>query len=467
MRIHPPKDQTNFEGWVAARFGWRLYGTFFKAYTEKVWGVPADQIEADWAAQRIKNLSLFSAVVNALLPNRNQKDIASLIEEFQYPKYGPGMMWEVCRDKVVAEGSTLNYEASVTGIRHADGVATHVIATHPDGTTETHEADHVVSSMPISALLAGMDPPVPDHVMAAANGLSYRDFITVALVVPEAKVDWNDNWIYIHDPAVATMRIQNFGSWSPYLVKDGSNVLGLEYTVFETDHAWTAPDDELIEQGKRELVYLGLIEPGDVEGGYVVRQKKAYPTYDETYKANVDVLRGWLEANTSNVHPIGRNGMFRYNNQDHSMYTAMLTAENHPDTPGAPGAPLAARRSAEFRRRHAVAAVQRSVSQRRRTPALRGPGQLARCAARPVPAGPVDHRDVPALPRHLPPAGASLSRVRHVVDRADRRHGRRRPARDLGADALPVRRGRRLRRRAVGPRLRRGRPPRPGRPRRK
>ena len=328
VRIRPPKDQTNFEGWVAARFGWRLYGTFFKAYTEKVWGVPADQIEADWAAQRIKNLSLFSAVVNALLPNRNQKDIASLIEEFQYPKDGPAMMWEVCRDHVVADGSTMHYETEVTGIRHADGVATHVIATHPNGTTEEHEADHVVSSMPISALLAGMDPPVPDHVMAAANGLSYRDFITVALVVPESKVDWNDNWIYIHDPAVATMRIQNFGSWSPYLVKDGSNVLGLEYTVFETDHAWTAPDDELIEQGKRELVYLGLIEPGDVEGGYVVRQKKAYPTYDETYKANVDVLRNWLDTHTANVHPIGRNGMFRYNNQDHSMYTAMLTAEN-------------------------------------------------------------------------------------------------------------------------------------------
>ena len=151
VRIRPPKDQSNFEGWVAARFGWRLYRTFFKAYTEKVWGVPADQIEADWAAQRIKNLSLFSAVVNALLPNRNQKDIASLIEEFQYPKYGPGMMWEVCRDKVVAEGSTMTYGAEVTGVRHVDGRATHVIATHADGTTEEHEADHVVSSMPISA----------------------------------------------------------------------------------------------------------------------------------------------------------------------------------------------------------------------------------------------------------------------------------------------------------------------------
>jgi protoporphyrinogen oxidase len=182
--------------------------------------------------------------------------------------------------------------------------------------------------MPFSQLLDAMDPPVPADVKAAADDLHFRDFLTVALVVPADKVPWDDNWIYIHDPSVRTMRIQNFGSWSPYLVKDGRNVLGLEYTVFESDAAWKAPDEELVEDGKKELDRLGLVSYGDIEAGYVVRQKKAYPFYDDRYRANVDVLREWIEKNTPNVHPVGRNGMFRYNNQDHSMYTAMLTVEN-------------------------------------------------------------------------------------------------------------------------------------------
>ncbi len=327
-RLRPPKDQTNYEGWLVARFGWRLYRTFFKTYTEKVWGVPVCEMPADWAAQRVKGLSLGNAILNALTPKRNQKGITSLIEEFQYPKYGPGMMWEVCRDNVVAQGPKVDMETAVTRIRHAEGRAHAVVAEHRGGGTSEYPATDVVSSMPISALLAAMDPPVPAEVAAAAADLRYRDFLTVALVVPAEKVAWTDNWIYIHDPGVRTMRIQNFGSWSPYLVKDGRNVLGLEYTVWEDDASWSAPDDELIEQGRRELEHLGLIDVDDVDAGYVVRMPKAYPIYDERYRANVDVLRGWLQANTPNVHPVGRNGMFRYNNQDHSMFTAMLTVEN-------------------------------------------------------------------------------------------------------------------------------------------
>ncbi|WCO65075.1 NAD(P)/FAD-dependent oxidoreductase [Iamia majanohamensis] len=327
-RIRPPKDQTNYEGWLVARFGWRLYRTFFKTYTEKVWGVPVSSMPADWAAQRIKELSLGKAIVNALLPKRNQKDIASLIEEFQYPKYGPGMMWEVCRDKVEAQGSTVHMGQRVTRIRHADGLATEVTAVDADGNETTHPAGHVISSMPISQLLQAMDPPVPDEVRQAADDLSFRDFLTVALVVPGDDVPWSDNWIYVHDPAVEVGRIQNFGSWSPYLVKEGRNVLGLEYFVFEGDRMWTSADEDLVEQGKRELAALDLVEPSRVEGGYVVRMPKAYPTYDEHYQANVGVLRRWLERHAPNVHPVGRNGMFRYNNQDHSMFTAMLTVEN-------------------------------------------------------------------------------------------------------------------------------------------
>ncbi|NLV56272.1 MAG: NAD(P)/FAD-dependent oxidoreductase [Acidimicrobiales bacterium] len=327
-RIRPPKDQTNYEGWLVARFGWRLYNAFFKTYTEKVWGVPVSSMPADWAAQRVKELSLGKAIVNAVLPRRNQTDITSLIEEFQYPKYGPGMMWEVCRDKVVARGSKVHMNEKVVRVRHADGAATEVTTLGADGSEITRPADHVISSMPISELLKAMDPPVPDDVQRAAEDLSYRDFLTVALVVPERAVPWNDNWIYVHDKGAEVGRIQNFGSWSPYMVKEGRNVLGLEYFVFEGDRMWNSADEDLVELGKRDLATLGLVEPSDVETGYVVRVPKAYPTYDERYRANVAVLREWLERHTPNVHPVGRNGMFRYNNQDHSMFTAMLTVEN-------------------------------------------------------------------------------------------------------------------------------------------
>jgi protoporphyrinogen oxidase len=327
-RIRPPKDQTNYEGWLVARFGWRLYRTFFKTYTEKLWGVPVSEMPADWAAQRVKGLSLGNAIVNALMPKRNQKDITSLIEEFQYPKYGPGMMWEVCRDTIEKKGSTVTMDTTVTKIRHTDGRATAVVGTHPDGTTTEYPATEVISSMPISHLLEAMDPPVPDDVKAAAADLRYRDYLIVALVLPEASVDFDDNWIYIHDPAVRTMRIQNFGSWSPYMVKEGFNTLGLEYTVWEGDDEWNMADDDLVRRAKEELERLGLAHISEIREGYVVRQAKAYPIYDDRYRANVDVLRAWLREHAANVHPVGRNGMFRYNNQDHSMFTAMLTVEN-------------------------------------------------------------------------------------------------------------------------------------------
>jgi protoporphyrinogen oxidase len=326
-RIRPPKNQDMYEGWLAARFGWRLYEHFFKTYTEKVWGHAPSEMPADWAAQRVKNLSLASAVLNSLLPKRNQKDITSLIEEFQYPKLGPGMMWERCRDLVEAAGTKVVTNTPVTSIRHARGRALLVEVDSEGGRTE-YPASAVVSSMPLSELVKVMDPPPPPPVLLAANSLYYRDFLTVALVVPEATVPWNDNWIYIHDTGVRTMRIQNFGSWSPYLVKDGRNVLGLEYTVDEGDESWTEADEELIARGAEELGRLRLIDPKVVEGGYVVRMPKAYPYYDVDYSANVGVIRDWLAEHASNVHPVGRNGMHRYNNQDHSMYTAMLTVDN-------------------------------------------------------------------------------------------------------------------------------------------
>jgi protoporphyrinogen oxidase len=325
-RIRPP-DESSLEGWISARFGKRLYEHFFKTYNEKLWGVPASQISPDFAAQRIKNLSLSKAIINALVPKRNQKDITSLIEEFQYPKYGPGMMWEVCRDKVLAAGADIRMETKVRTVRHRDGRAYEVVAESADGAEATLACSSVVSSMPFPHLVKAMEPSVPAEVRQAADDLHFRDFLTVALVVPE-EYSFPDNWIYIHSPEVKVGRIQNFGSWSPYLIKEGRTCLGLEYFVFEGDEHWTMDDADLIELGKKELNILGLVGLGKVEAGYVVRMPKAYPVYDEYYQANVEVLRRWLADNTPNVHPVGRNGMHRYNNQDHSMLTAMLSVEN-------------------------------------------------------------------------------------------------------------------------------------------
>ena len=331
VRIHPPKDRSMLEGYIAADYGWRLYNHFFKTYNEKLWGVPASSISADFAAQRIKGMSLVDALwepVRARFFGQRNKanQVTSLIEEFQYPKYGPGMMWERCRDIIEAKGVDVEMETRVVGIHHEGGRATSVTVEH-DGERRELPADHVISSMPFPHLLRAMDPPVPDDVRAAADGLTFRDFLTVALVVPE-RDGFPDNWIYIHAPEVEVGRIQNFGSWSPYLVKDGRTCLGLEYFVFEGDATWNRSDEDLVEQGKRELKALRLADPAVVEAGYVVRMPKAYPVYDETYKTNVGVLRRWLAENAPNVHPVGRNGMHKYNNQDHSMYTAMLTVEN-------------------------------------------------------------------------------------------------------------------------------------------
>ena len=326
VRIKPPSDQSTFEGWTARRFGWRLYRTFFKTYTEKVWGVPADQIQADWAAQRIKNLSLLKAITNSILPQRNQKVITSLIEEFEYPKLGPGMMWERCHQLIEEKGSSVYFSHLVKKINHSKGRAVSVIAHTPSGEIE-FKASHIISSMPLPHLLNSMDPPVPEKVKEAANGLTFRDHITIALVVP-AEAGFPDNWIYIHSSDVHVGRIQNFGQWSPHLVKDDKTCLGLEYFVTQGDDLWNSEDADLVAMATNEINQLGLLDPSLVEAAYVVRMPRAYPMYDAHYKNRVNLLRHWLETNASNVYPVGRNGMHRYNNQDHSMVTAMMAIEN-------------------------------------------------------------------------------------------------------------------------------------------
>ncbi|MGB6060005.1 MAG: NAD(P)/FAD-dependent oxidoreductase [Microthrixaceae bacterium] len=332
VRVRPPKQQKTLEDYIVANYGRRLFDHFFKTYNEKVWGVPASELSADWGAQRIKGMSIFDAVwepIRSKFAGRRtgSSQVTSLIEEFQYPKYGPGMMWEKCTELVVAAGSTVSMETRVEKVSHADGRAVSVTARNLAGEVTDYPADHVISSMPFPALLRSMDPQPPSEVLKAADDLGFRDFLTVALVVPE-EAGFPDNWIYIHSPDVKVGRIQNFGVWSPYLVKEGNTCLGLEYFVFEGDDLWSASDEELIERGKRELNVLGLCDPAVVKAGYVVRQPKAYPVYDDVYTEKVAVLNDWIVENTPNVHPVGRNGMHKYNNQDHSMLTAMLTVQN-------------------------------------------------------------------------------------------------------------------------------------------
>jgi protoporphyrinogen oxidase len=330
-RIRPPKNQDNLEGFFISRFGRRLYQHLFKTYTEKVWGVPVTSLSADWGAQRVKDLSLFNAVWEAVKPKRFRRSgdhaVTSLIEEFKYPKYGPGMMWEIAAEKVTAAGATLEFDRKVTRIAHdADG-ATEVVAVDGAGVEHRYPCSHVISSMPLGALCKAMDPPVDTPTEEAASELRYRDHLTVALVVDQ-KYSFSDNWVYVHDPDVEVGRVQNYGSWSPFMVKEGRTCLGLEFFVNEGDRMWTKPDTELIEQGVRELSHLGLADADHVEAGFVVRMPKAYPVYDENYEAHVTTMRKWLIANTPNVFPCGRNGMHKYNNQDHSMFTAMLSVEN-------------------------------------------------------------------------------------------------------------------------------------------
>jgi len=332
-KAFPVKNPTNFEDWVSNQFGKRLFNTFFKSYTEKVWGMSCKEISADWAAQRIKGLSLGSAIKNALFPQKQPKDsskvIKTLINSFKYPRKGPGMMWEACAEKVQQQGGVIEMGAKVTGAGYDEETATWSIEYRDnDGNVQTIESEHVISSAPMRELINGLAPAVSERAKVAANSLKYRDFLTVMLILKERNA-FDDNWIYIHDPSVKVGRIQNFRSWSPEMIPDPDKACyGLEYFCFEHDGLWDSTDEELIALAQRELIQIGLAKQGDVLDGTVVRQKKAYPVYDDDYAKHVLTVREELEARYPNLHLVGRNGMHKYNNQDHAMMTAMLCAEN-------------------------------------------------------------------------------------------------------------------------------------------
>jgi protoporphyrinogen oxidase len=332
-RLFPVRDPRNFEDWVSNQFGKRLFNTFFKSYTEKVWGMSCKEISADWAAQRIKGLSLGSAIKNALFPQRQSKNranvIKTLINSFRYPRKGPGMMWEACAEKTKALGGKIEMASRVCGCAYDEATSTWSLQFKDrQGTVQALKAEHVISSAPMRELARGLSPPVSERAKRAADSLKYRDFLTVMLILKERHT-FDDNWIYIHDPSVKVGRVQNFRSWSPEMVPDPDKACyGLEYFCFEGDGLWDSKDEDLIELAKRELIKIGLAKEGDVLDGTVVRQKKAYPVYDDDYASHVATIRQELETRYPNLHLVGRNGMHKYNNQDHAMMTAMLCVEN-------------------------------------------------------------------------------------------------------------------------------------------
>ncbi len=333
-QLFPRKDPKSFQDWTINQFGEKLFSIFFKTYTEKVWGMRCDRISADWAAQRIKGLSLGGAVLDGLkrslgLNQRPNDGMASktLLETFRYPRKGPGMMWDAARDAVVAGGNRVLMGHALQQIYFEHRTERwRVAATDPLGRTVMISAAHVISSAPMRELASRIHP-LPAAAVNALD-LKYRDFLTVALMI-RSKDLFPDNWIYIHDSKVRVGRIQNFRSWSPEMVPDPSVAcVGLEYFCFEGDGLWRMADGELVALAKKEMSILGLCDPRQVEGGVVVRQEKAYPVYDERYRANVAALRDELAAAYPTLHLVGRNGMHRYNNQDHAMMTAMLTVRN-------------------------------------------------------------------------------------------------------------------------------------------
>ncbi len=329
-KFFPVKDPTNVEDWVSNQFGFRLYSIFFKTYTEKVWGMSCRDISADWAAQRIKGLSLSSAIWNAIMPKRTPKDrkqiIKTLIDSFRYPRKGPGMMWDAAAKKTVEQGGTVLMNCKYESMTHHAEKHLWEVRYTEAGAPKTMWAAQVISSAPLREVVNTVTPSLACRT--EANKLAYRDFLTVALIVKEKEI-FHDNWIYIHEPDVKVGRIQNFKSWSPELVPDPkTNCYGMEYFCFEGDGLWTSKDEDLISLAKKELMQLGLAEEGDVLDGCVVRQKKAYPVYDQHYQDYVEVIRKELDAKFPTLHVVGRNGMHKYNNQDHAMMTAMLTVEN-------------------------------------------------------------------------------------------------------------------------------------------
>jgi protoporphyrinogen oxidase len=323
-RIAPYRQEETFEQWVTNRFGKRLFETFFKTYTEKVWGIPCSELKAEWAAQRIKDLSLKTVLLSMFVKPKNT--IKTLIDQFDYPCRGPGMMWNAVKEQVEKRGGLVRLNANVAEIR-VKGKCIESVLVANNGHREIVQGTDFISSMPVTEFIKKLDPPPPPAVLMAAEKLKYRDFLTVCLIVNRPNL-FPDNWIYVHDPEVKVGRIQNFKNWSPAMVPDSTkSSLGLEYFCTEGDDLWKMPDADLVALAWRELERIGLASAGDIEDGCVFRVPKAYPIYDSDYGDYLAVVRDFV-GSLQNYQTIGRNGLHRYNNQDHAMLTGMLAVRN-------------------------------------------------------------------------------------------------------------------------------------------
>ncbi|MFQ6069867.1 MAG: NAD(P)/FAD-dependent oxidoreductase [Candidatus Aminicenantales bacterium] len=324
-QLCPYTQVTNFEEWVSNKFGKKLFRIFFKTYTEKVWGMPCTEIQADWAAQRIKSLSLLKAVLSAFGFLRKGQ-VTTLIDSFNYPRRGPGQMWNAAREKVQNKGGKVKLMAEVLRFnRNCNTINS--LTVRNNGHVEVISGDYFLSSLPLKELILSLDPPPPPEVREAARGLRYRDFFSVNLIINKPFI-FEDNWIYIHSPEVRVGRIQNFKNWSPEMVPDPKTTsLGLEYFCFDTDEIWNWEDKDILNLGIEEAEKLNFISKNDVIDGFVVRSAKTYPIYDRDYKERVEKIRCYLSSFT-NLQTMGRNGLHRYNNQDHSMLSAMIAIGN-------------------------------------------------------------------------------------------------------------------------------------------
>ena len=344
-RVRPIQDEKSLENFLINRFGRELYLTFFKSYTEKVWGTPCDTISAEWGAQRIKGLSLTTALkhfVSKMFSQRGKgdagKDVAqkgtdtSLIERFLYPKFGPGQLWEHVAEKIVAMGGEIAMGWNVVAVKVDGTRVVAVEAANAAGETRRFEGDYFLSTMPMKDLVRALDVEIPQNVREVSEGLQYRDFITVGVlankldVTESDKTRIRDTWIYIQEPDVLLGRLQIFNNWSPYMVADPTKIwIGLEYFCYETDALWTMPDEELKRFAAGELEKIGILKIAEVLDAHVVRVPKTYPAYFGTYD-RFEELRTWIDG-FENLFLVGRNGMHKYNNQDHSMLTAMAVVD--------------------------------------------------------------------------------------------------------------------------------------------
>jgi len=317
------KNEDSFDQWVSNRFGNRLYKAFFKTYTEKVWGIPCNQISADWASQRIKGLSLRSAIMNSIIVN---KQVKTLIDTFYYPVKGPGMMWERFQHIIENKGGNILFNAKTIQLEHENKEITSLVYLH-NHKRQQIPVKQIISSAAITSLVAMLSPKAPDRVLEASNSLTYRNLIVVVLMIDKQNL-FPDQWIYIHSPDVKVGRIQNYANWSVAMLPDPQKTcIAMEYFCSEGDEIWESSDKTLISQASQELALLGLANINDIIDHCVVRQPKAYPVYDKNYSKNLEIIKAYINEFT-NLQTIGRNGMHRYNNQDHSMLTGIMAVQN-------------------------------------------------------------------------------------------------------------------------------------------